>query len=162
MAISTSMQNKICILRMLRYVFPYGWTNDVNLEMVLTGEVESRFCESGSKALTAQFLRDFSMSKLQDISAHAVFKIGDFSVALDFEAASRDFLQFWRLMTKDFPHGHWMQSGRAWLLGGRPYKHTLICIGFEEHEHHYARNRNVEPNWKCYPRNAAVHGEASG
>jgi len=110
---------------MLRYVLPYGWTNDVYLEMVLTGEMESRFCQNRSKAHIAQFLRDFSMSKLQDISAHAVFKIGDFSVALDFEAARRYLLRFWRFMAKDFPHGHWMQFGSAWLPGGLSRINTL-------------------------------------
>jgi len=110
---------------MLRYVLPYGWTNDVYLKVVLTGEMESRFRQNGSKAPIAQFLRDFSMSKLQDISAHAVFKIGDFSVALDFEAARRYLLRFWRFMTKDFPHGHWMQLGSAWLPGGLSRINTL-------------------------------------
>ena len=83
------MQNKIRIFRVLRYVLPHRWTNNVYLEVFLACPLESSFCQRGSKTHGSQFLRDFSVCELQDISAQAVFKIGDFTVPLDFYAASR-------------------------------------------------------------------------
>ncbi len=45
------------------------------------------------------------MDQLQDISGQTVFQIGDFTVPLDLEAASRYLLLRLRLSAKDFPHG---------------------------------------------------------
>jgi hypothetical protein len=39
-----SMQDKIRIFRVLRYVLPHCWTNNVYLEVFLTSPVESSFC----------------------------------------------------------------------------------------------------------------------
>jgi hypothetical protein len=83
------MQDKIRIFRVLRYVLPHYGTNNVYLEVFLTGPVESSFCQRGSKTCGSQFFRDFRVDELQDISAQAVFKIGDFTVPLDFYAARR-------------------------------------------------------------------------
>ena len=41
----------------------------------------------GPDAVASEFFRDFRMDELQDISAQAVFEIGDFSTPLDFNAA---------------------------------------------------------------------------
>lgn len=45
-------------------------------------------------------------AKLQNISGQSVFQIRNFTVPLDFEAASRYFLGWSRLAANDFPHGH--------------------------------------------------------
>jgi hypothetical protein len=81
------MQDKIRIFRVLRYVLPHYGTNNVYLEVFLTSPVESGFCQRGSKTHGSQFFRDFRVDELQDISAQAVFEIGDFSTPLDLNAA---------------------------------------------------------------------------
>jgi len=100
------MQNKIRVLRVFRYVFPHHRTNNVYLEIVLACQVEGSFCQNGSKTHTTQFLRNFSMCQLKDISAQTVFKIRDFAVSFDFEPASRYLLQRLRLVAKAFPHDY--------------------------------------------------------
>jgi len=44
------------------------------------------------------------MVKGQNISGQSVIEIGDFTLALDLEAASRDLLRRSRLAAKDVPH----------------------------------------------------------
>ena len=80
------MHNKVRVFRVLRYIFLHCWTNNVYLEVILTGPVESNFCQRGSKTHTTQFLRNFSMDQLQNGFAQTVFKIGDFAVPLDFRS----------------------------------------------------------------------------
>ena len=100
------MHNKIRVFRVFRYVFPHRRTNDVYLEIAFSGPAKSSFRQSGRKTQVTQFVGNFSVNQLQDISAQAVFKIGHFTVLLDFEAASRYLLRLWRrLAVKDFPHG---------------------------------------------------------
>ena len=50
------------------------------------------------------------MDQPKHISAQSVFKIGDFAVPLDFEAASCYLLLRQTLMAKDSPRDHWMFS----------------------------------------------------
>ena len=59
-----SMQNKIRVLRVLRYVLLHRRTNNVYLEAFFTGQVESSFCQRGSETHATQFFRDFSMGEL--------------------------------------------------------------------------------------------------
>ena len=54
----------------------------------------------------AQLARNFSVDKLQHISAEAVFKIGYFSVLLDFEAAGGHLLLRSRSSPKYSPRDH--------------------------------------------------------
>src|SRR5258706_16462764 len=99
------MHNKIRVFRVFRYVFPHRRTNDVYLEIAFPGPAKSSFRQSGRKTQMTQFFGNFSVNQLQDISAQTVFKIGHFTVLLDFEAASRYLLRLRRLAVKDFPHG---------------------------------------------------------
>ena len=82
------MHNKVRKLRVVRNVFPHCWANDVYLEVFLTSQLESSFCQRGSEAHTSQIFRNLGMDQLEDISAQTVFKVGDFAIPLDFEAAS--------------------------------------------------------------------------
>jgi len=61
---------------------------------------------SEAKNLLKEFLGNFRVNQFQDISAITVLKIGDFTVLLDFQAATGDQLLLWRLMTKDVPRDH--------------------------------------------------------
>src|ERR1700674_1319332 len=97
------MQNKIRVLRVLRYIFLHRWTNNVYLEVVLSGPVESSFCQRVGKTHSTQFFGNFSVDQLQDISAETVLKIGDFTVPLDFHAATGYHLRWLRLMAEDVP-----------------------------------------------------------
>ena len=98
------MQDKIRELGVLRYILLYRGANDVDLEIVLPGEAESGFCQPGRQAHMAQVFRDFGMVQRQNISGQRVIEIGDFTVAVDFEAAGRDLLRLTGLTMKDFPH----------------------------------------------------------
>ncbi len=86
------------------YVLLHGWANDVDLEVVLSGETESGFGQGGRKAHITQVFRNFRMVQSQNISGHCVIESGDFAVALDFEAARGDLLWLSRLAMKDLPH----------------------------------------------------------
>jgi hypothetical protein len=103
--IVTSMENEIRVLGVFCYVLLYCWANDVDLEVVLSGETESGFCQMGPQAHMAQVFRNFRMVQRQNISGQSVIEIGDFAVAVDFEAAGRDLLRLTGLTMKDFPHG---------------------------------------------------------
>ena len=92
------------MLRVLRHVLLYRGANDVDLEVVLPGEAESGFCQLGRKAHMAQVFRNFRVVQGQNISGQRVIEIGDFAVALDFEAAGGDLLWLSGLAVKDFPH----------------------------------------------------------
>ena len=112
----TSMQNKIRVLGVSCYVLLHGWANDVDLEVVLSGESESGFGQGRRKAHMAQVFGDFRMVQGQNISGQRVIERGDFAVALDFEAARRDLLRRSRLAIKDLPHNCWMYPCNAELL----------------------------------------------
>ena len=58
------------------------------------------------KTHSTQFVRNFSMDQPKHISAQTVFKIGDFTVPLDFEAARCYLLLRQTLMAKDSPRDH--------------------------------------------------------
>jgi hypothetical protein len=98
------MQDKICVLRVLRYILLYRGANDVDLEVVLSGETESGFSQLGPQAHMAQVFRNFRMVEGQNISGQRVIEIGDFTVAVDFEATRRDLLRFSRIAVEDLPH----------------------------------------------------------
>jgi hypothetical protein len=86
------------------YVLLHGGADDVDLEVVLSGKFQSGLCQSGGEAHVAQFFWNFRVGEYQDITAQCVIEMGDFTVALDFEAAGGYFLWWSRLTVKDVPH----------------------------------------------------------
>lgn len=51
------------------------------------------------------------------------------------------------------------QEFRSWIVHDEITLAPLVGEGLEEHEHHHARDRNVEPDGKRPPRDSAVHRE---
>jgi hypothetical protein len=99
-----SMQDKIRVLGVLRYILLYRGANDVDLEVMLSGETESCFCQRGCEAHMAQAFRNLRMVQGQNISGQRVIEVGEVAVALDFEATRRDLLRFSRIAVEDLPH----------------------------------------------------------
>ena len=89
---------------MLGDVILDGGTDNVYLEVVVSGETESSFCQQGREAHVTQFFGDFRMFQRQNITGHSVIEIRNFTVALDFEAAGGDLLGNSRLALKEAPH----------------------------------------------------------
>ena len=98
------MQNKIRVLGVFCEILLYRRTNNVDLEVVISGPTESGFCQGGRESHMTQFFRNFRMVQGKNISGQSVIEIGDFTIAIDFEAASRDLLRLSRLAVKDVPH----------------------------------------------------------
>ena len=83
------MHDQVRVLRVPGYVLSHRRTNNIHLEVVLASPLERTFRQGGCKTHVAYFFRNFGMDQLQDVSAQTIFQIGDFTVPLDFYAASR-------------------------------------------------------------------------
>jgi hypothetical protein len=89
---------------MLGYVVLDCGTDNVYLEVVVSGETESGFCQPGREAHVTEFFGDFRMFQRQNVSGQSVIEVRNFTVALDFEAAGGDLLWDSGLALKELPH----------------------------------------------------------
>ena len=59
---TASMQYKIGVLRVLRYILLYRGANNIDLEVVLSGPMKGSLCQRGRKTQMTQFFRYLSMA----------------------------------------------------------------------------------------------------
>src|ERR1700735_5348646 len=88
---------------MLCYILLDQRANNIHLQVPLFRPQKSILCQRRCYTDTPQPFGNFGVNQLKDIPAQTVLKIGDLAVTLNFESASRYFLEL-RLTAKESPH----------------------------------------------------------
>jgi len=97
---AASVHDEVRIFWVLGYKQAHGRTDNVDLEIVLARVLESSFCQRSSQPEMTQLFGYFGMDQFQDARAQTIFKVGDGTVLLDFEASSCHHLVL-RLVSQD-------------------------------------------------------------